>query len=939
MPIKRLIALIALLAACSNGGSGSPLTSTGPSKTVSETAVSMADLILTAPADQSGVELLIQAAASDFPNAAELSVKNVNLKAGEGFMVMMELPSGMNRLFVATVFSSGSVVLKGEASADLPTGLSVEVPIALSDPFRPTVISTTPAGGLLGVLTSADITATFSKPVSSPGDKFSLIDADGNSIPGSADFVSEGDPKVVRFTPTSPLQSDVTYTARIDGSLADLTGRPMGQSYEWSFKTGTFAANRIARTNLTGTGGCSSCHGIGIDSGGTLHLVWTEQGSAANVTPFKNAGFSLAYRSQSSEGNLSAPVVIFNSGELRKIPSLAVSQETVAVAWRDQFSSTAGSPFGQVNAVVIDPASRSTLYVGTDGGIFKSEDGGATWSTIALPTSGTRNVLSLAIDPRAPSTLYAGTDTAGIFRSTDGGGSWTLRASGLAKTSEENITQVRSLLVDPRISTLLYAGTAAGVFKSADGGGQWSAFNQGLTNLSVNILAFDPTNPSVIYAGTDGGLFKSSDGRVWHEKNRGLSAPGSETLQVSSLAIDFVVPSVLFAGKRQGGVFKSENGGESWSFKSSGLKGPLFQFPTVNAMVFDPANHGIIYAAAGCCSDGIYRSSDGGASWIAANTGLSPAHVRALAIDPVETKTLYAGAGCCNSGLFRSTNGADTWSPILATSREILYASSNGGFSASPSPDIKNVSETSGSSDLPQLAIGPTGEAHVVWQEDVGGNAEIYYKSASAPAGVFGDPVNVSNLTSRSGAPAVVSTPSGGVLVAWDEGDGDVYSAVRSGSGFAVPKKIAQTLGGSDSVRLGVGTDGVGGERIHAVWRDESFGNSEIFYAFSDDGGSNWSSLKNLSKSPGRSALPSIAASGPNVVVAWRDGSGEIFYVRSTNGGDSFSAAVNVSDNDDFSTDPVLAFDESAVRVVWRESVTENGVRTENMDLFFGTLP
>jgi len=135
---------------------------------------------------------------------------------------------------------------------------------------------------------------------------------------------------------------------------------------------------------------------------------------------------------------------------------------------------------GAVYALAIDPSTPSTLYAGyccggdgTDGGVggvFKSVDAGATWSAAntGLPTHAAM-VLALAIDPSTPSTLYAlmfnssRTDLPynGVFKSTNGGASWTALNTGLP-----NVSYVSALAIDPHTPSTLYAGsgTNAGSF-------------------------------------------------------------------------------------------------------------------------------------------------------------------------------------------------------------------------------------------------------------------------------------------------------------------------------------------------------------------------------------------------------------------------------------------------------------------------------------------
>jgi len=139
-------------------------------------------------------------------------------------------------------------------------------------------------------------------------------------------------------------------------------------------------------------------------------------------------------------------------------------------------------------------------------GCTRAPTAGANWRAIGLTN---RYVRALAIDPQRPTTLYAGTD-GGVYKSTDGGASW--RAINTTGLTNRNVW---ALAIDPQTPTTLYAGTrGGGVYKSTDGGARWQAINTGLTNLEVRALAIDPQTPTTLYAGTgsvvtgSGGVFR-----------------------------------------------------------------------------------------------------------------------------------------------------------------------------------------------------------------------------------------------------------------------------------------------------------------------------------------------------------------------------------------------------------------------------------------------
>jgi hypothetical protein len=179
-----------------------------------------------------------------------------------------------------------------------------------------------------------------------------------------------------------------------------------------------------------------------------------------------------------------------------------------------------------VNALVIDPNMPAILYAATDIGVMRSTDGGASFIPAGLANTW---VVLLAIDPVNSNVLYAATSSdfylltsgfLGLYKSTDGGASWSPINHGLDEIVAAHPV-VNALLVDPERPNILYLATSGhGVFRSSDGGASWAAFNDGLTNLDVRSLALVRGSPTehrgrpgalsrdTLYAGTPGGVFK-----------------------------------------------------------------------------------------------------------------------------------------------------------------------------------------------------------------------------------------------------------------------------------------------------------------------------------------------------------------------------------------------------------------------------------------------
>src|SRR3989442_1318092 len=231
------------------------------------------------------------------------------------------------------------------------------------------------------------------------------------------------------------------------------------------------------------------------------------------------------------------------------------------------------------SALAIDPLTPTTLYAGTSGGVFKSTDGGASWSA-----SGLINVSALAIDPLTPTTLYAGTSNVGVFggvfTSTDGVVSWNT-TGGLTGI-------VSSLAIDPLTPTTLYAGTLGldslpgswgGVYKSTNGGVSWSRaelVGSGVIYCwpcgGVLALAIDHLIPTTLFAVTaadtayyeDGSVNYSAPSQVLKSTDGGVSWIAGGIINVgSALAIDPLTPTTLYAGTNDA-VYKSTDGGASW---------------------------------------------------------------------------------------------------------------------------------------------------------------------------------------------------------------------------------------------------------------------------------------------------------------------------------------------------------------------------------------
>jgi len=193
----------------------------------------------------------------------------------------------------------------------------------------------------------------------------------------------------------------------------------------------------------------------------------------------------------------------------------------------------------------------------------------------------------------------------------------------------------------------LYAATKSnGVWSSQDGGQKWDV--DGLQGRLINWLEVQPDDCETVYAAAWGAGVQEKTQGGWHAANAGL-----DDLYIDTLAM---APNgqTLYAGTARHGVYKKGLGGSSsWSPANGGLPPNA----RVVALAIDPTNADVIYA--GLWGGGVYRSEDGGATWTARNGGLGDLQIFALALDPTEPKVVYAATS--QQGVYRTADGGDHW--------------------------------------------------------------------------------------------------------------------------------------------------------------------------------------------------------------------------------------------------------------------------------------
>lgn len=342
-------------------------------------------------------------------------------------------------------------------------------------------------------------------------------------------------------------------------------------------------------------------------------------------------------------------------------------------------------------------------------GILKSYDGGAHWED---RNNGLTNLYigTLFMHPYDPDILLAGADSgvwpagAGVFRTTDGGNSWVKVLSAGANSVEfamsdsliayaggagavymsddggETFRQMTSgpptdgwgspgvqsgfpidFQVHPFDASRIFANSyGGGNFVSADSGHTWAVASEGYTGALVKDVAVAGDDPGRVYAAARSGMFVSYNfGEEWHGRGFAPALPG---LEWRAVAINPLNSShMLAAFDLYNVILETRDGAQTWQTTTGTVPEPHIW----RCFAFAPSDTQTIYAGSGAgtvenAGMGIYKSTNGGLIWSAANDATSDtANVAELAVQADNDSVVYAA--CSNMGLLKTMNGGATW--------------------------------------------------------------------------------------------------------------------------------------------------------------------------------------------------------------------------------------------------------------------------------------
>jgi len=583
-----------------------------------------------------------------------------------------------------------------------------------------------------------------------------------------------------------------------------------------------------------------------------------------------------------------------------------------------------------VFSLTVDPNNGNNIWIGLKDaiGVYKSDNAGASWVE-TTPAGAEPNFAfrGFSIQKGNSNIVYAaGEIPSGIngkefnkvrgrvYRSADGGASW--------KTVWEGDNLARYVIIDPVNPNLLYISTGifdreaynsnclgmppnnpggVGVIRasSQNGGDDWNTVqvNNGLTDLYVGSLVMHPTNRYILLAGAGNNSCSflpggNITGGVFLTENGGQS--WTKTLsndEIISVEFSPSNPNIAYAASKFR-FYRSEDGGHSWNTVAGqgffwGPPGIIAGFP-IDILV-DPSHPYTLFA--NNYGGGNVKSTDGGATWSLASQGYTGALMFDLAINPDYPGLVYTTA---RSGIFRSLNGGGTWR----------------GLNIIPMYFVETYSVVL-KPDNPQVVIAASELEGKVMRSINGGRSWTHVYTL--PGSVPGDP------SIALGFKHMVFAPSSTDLI---------YAGTCKGINLLQPtstcKGIYRSLDGGltweDSNDANTATQCIHDIAIHPIYPGLIYAASNsggLFRTF--DGGTEW----------GRLSLPAndvrtvaIRPDQPNLVYAGTQGDG--VYVSNNNGDNWVQVATGMKANENIWS---IVFDPTWPSVAWAGSINSGAYR------------
>ena len=337
--------------------------------------------------------------------------------------------------------------------------------------------------------------------------------------------------------------------------------------------------------------------------------------------------------------------------------------------------------------LVTHPQDPDVLYAGTENDVLISSDFGTTWKSIAGNLPHVATSIAIARGDPAP-ILYAYGEGIGLSRSSDNGSSW---VSSEAHLGGSTVTAIEG----NRRGDVVYAVAGASVHRWTVQRAGWRSVSNGLSGGTISSIALDADSSGIVYAATPTGIFQTTDvGLSWN-----AGSPQMRGKPISLVTTHTTYKTrMLLESERE--IFVSTDKGSTWNPTR-----PLNGRYRVRRFTFSNSDAGFVLG--GTMASGVLISANGGLSWEANRYGLEANDISAVTLDESDRRTLFAWTG--QGGGFRTTDKGVVWnrySPpwkpdekativfdrynptevVALVGRDALYYSPSGGATWFPIP-------------------------------------------------------------------------------------------------------------------------------------------------------------------------------------------------------------------------------------------------------------
>lgn len=273
----------------------------------------------------------------------------------------------------------------------------------------------------------------------------------------------------------------------------------------------------------------------------------------------------------------------------------------------------------QIRALAVYPQDPNRVLAGSEVGIYRSEDKGATWDLLESPMDG-QQIWSVAVHPTNPDIIFAGAKPPAVYRSSDGGKSWEKLSVPIVERCFAGAPKVTNIVFDPRDSRSVWVGVEIdGVYCSRDGGDTWvhlPPLGDNFLNQDVHGLTIGLGKPTKIHVTTPDGIWTSTtEGESWTLHGFPRFFEKDKISYCRGVALKADNPDVIFVGNgdfipgKTGAIQRSTDGGKTWE----AAKLPKAPNSTIYWFGTHPADPNIIVANS--LHGYVYTSTDGGESW------------------------------------------------------------------------------------------------------------------------------------------------------------------------------------------------------------------------------------------------------------------------------------------------------------------------------------